>query len=66
MAERLRWVSSGYCSDTDATCVEVAITAPRVQVRDSWRVSGDSGEDAPRLTFSAAAWSLFIAHTTAD
>ncbi|WP_030621540.1 DUF397 domain-containing protein [Streptomyces sclerotialus] len=63
MGERLRWVSSSYSCDTDATCVEVASAAGRVQVRDS-RQGPD--EDAPRLTFSAAAWALFIAHTTAD
>ncbi|MEU6113975.1 DUF397 domain-containing protein [Streptomyces sp. NPDC047117] len=63
MGEQRSWVSSSYSCDTDATCVEVAIAAGRVHVRDS-RQGGD--EDAPRLTFSVAAWTLFLAHTTAD
>ncbi|GAA0468633.1 DUF397 domain-containing protein [Streptomyces olivaceiscleroticus] len=69
MGERPRWVASSYSRETDGTCVEVAISADRVQVRDSrqGRVQGrGTDEGAARLTFSAAAWSLFIAHTTAD
>ncbi|WP_258052636.1 DUF397 domain-containing protein [Streptomyces sp. Ru73] len=63
MEEQLRWVSSSYSRETDGTCVEVAITASGVHVRDSRR---GADEEAPRLAFSRAAWSLFLAHTTAD
>ncbi|MBZ4016499.1 DUF397 domain-containing protein [Streptomyces purpurogeneiscleroticus] len=64
MGDGATWFTSSYSEYEDAACVEVAIAAEAgsVQVRDSKRVDGAE----PRLTFSSAAWSLFIAYTTAD
>ncbi|MER7394355.1 DUF397 domain-containing protein [Streptomyces sp. NPDC000151] len=62
MGDGLTWFTSSYSEYEDAACVEVAAAAGSVHVRDSKRVDAET----PRLTFSSAAWSLFIAYTTAD
>jgi len=51
--ERLDWRSSTRCDA--GTCVEVATTVDQVWVRQS------SDPDGPRLTFSPASWTAFLA-----
>ncbi len=58
------WRKSSHSNDGESACLEMA-AGPKpgapVYVRDSTRAGGGS-----QLTFSAPAWSLFIAYTTAD
>jgi hypothetical protein len=49
----LRWRKSSRCDSS--SCVEVAVTAERVAVRDSKNLA------APNLSFSHAEWSAFVA-----
>lgn len=57
----LAWRKSSYSDDKGSHCVEVATTPTTVHLRDS-----KHGAAGPRLTFSADAWAVFIACTTAD
>ncbi|MFF8312588.1 DUF397 domain-containing protein [Streptomyces lydicus] len=63
MDEGLRWHRSSYSDDVDRACLEAAFEPDRARVhlRDSRQPGGTA-----RLTFPAAAWSLFLAATTAD
>ncbi|MFG2889816.1 DUF397 domain-containing protein [Streptomyces sp. NPDC048248] len=62
--EALLWRKSSHSNDWESACLEMA-AGPKpgalVYVRDSTRAGCGS-----QLTFSAPAWSLFIAYTTAD
>jgi Domain of unknown function (DUF397) len=49
------WRRSGACQGADSTCVEVAVDAQEVWVRDS----KDGG--GPVLRFSRAEWAAFLA-----
>ena len=51
----LNWRKSEASSD-GPTCVEIASTGQSVLVRDSGNHSG------PRLTFTSAQWTAFMAH----
>ncbi|CAM5541482.1 DUF397 domain-containing protein [Streptomyces fumanus] len=51
----LKWFKSSYSSNDGPACVEVAITAPTVHVRDS------KAKDRARLTFTDDAWTKFLA-----
>ncbi|MEU7215504.1 DUF397 domain-containing protein [Nocardia iowensis] len=53
------WFKSSHSGDTQ-TCVEVRFDGDRVLVRDS-KYQG-SRASQPILTFTNAAWSVFIAH----
>jgi hypothetical protein len=55
MARTVRWRRSGACTGADSTCVEVAVGADEVAVRDS----KDAGGTA--LRFTAAEWRAFLA-----
>ncbi|MDL2082233.1 DUF397 domain-containing protein [Streptomyces sp. GXMU-J15] len=50
----LAWFKSSYSSGGDGDCVEVALTAATVHVRDSKDRRG------PRLALSPAAWAHFL------
>ncbi|MEV7995034.1 DUF397 domain-containing protein [Streptomyces sp. NPDC086077] len=52
----LRWFTSSYSSGAGGECVEVAVDAAAVHVRDSKRVS----QGGPELTVSPAAWSALV------
>jgi hypothetical protein len=49
---RTAWRKSSY-SNAQANCVEIAVSAKAVGVRDS------KDQEGPELTFPAAAWSAF-------
>jgi len=54
----LHWIKSSYSTNEDGgDCVEAAATPTTVHVRDSKRVHG------PRLAFTHAAWTRFVART---
>ena len=55
----LDWNKSSHSSGEGGNCVEVANCPTRIHVRDS-KVT-----DGPQLTFTADAWSPFLAHTVA-
>jgi len=52
----LRWFKSSYSSEEGGECVEVAVDAVAVYVRDSKRAM----EDGPVLEVGAAAWSVLL------
>jgi hypothetical protein len=52
----LSWRKSSYSSPDGDDCVEVATCPETVHVRDS------KDKDGPRLAFSPAAWSEFVAY----
>ena len=49
------WRRSTQCTGSDSTCVEVAIEADGVAVRDA------KDPEGPRLHFTAAEWTAFLA-----
>ncbi|MFE7965871.1 DUF397 domain-containing protein [Streptomyces cellulosae] len=54
----LTWFKSSYSDSSNPNdCVEVAIAPGTVHVRDS------KAPDGPRLSVTAAAWSLFVSHS---
>lgn len=54
-ASELVWFKSSYSSGNDGnSCVELALTAQTVHVRDSKDTTG------PRLTFAPDAWASFV------
>ena len=55
MAQTRGWRRGTQCTGADSTCVEVAIEADGVAVRDA------NDPDGPRLHFTAAEWSAFLA-----
>ncbi|MEU1053468.1 DUF397 domain-containing protein [Streptomyces sp. NPDC005876] len=55
MTPALEWFKSSYSSNDGPECVEVAITAPTVYVRDSKDTA------LPHLTFDADPWAEFLA-----
>jgi Domain of unknown function (DUF397) len=50
-----RWRKSSSCTGADSTCVEVALDAVGVMVRDSKDAAG------PILCFTSAEWRTFLA-----
>lgn len=65
MSDDLTWRKSSYSSDTSDACLEVATTPEgRLRLRDS--TSPSAAAPPPCLTFSAPAWTLFLAYLTAD
>ncbi|MGW7619745.1 DUF397 domain-containing protein [Streptomyces antimycoticus] len=52
----LRWFKSSYSSEEGGECVEVAVGAIAVHVRDSKQAI----EDGPVLRVSPAAWSALL------
>ncbi|MFD5472310.1 DUF397 domain-containing protein [Streptomyces sp. NPDC127105] len=55
-ASRLSWVKSTYSSGEGGQCVEVALGAPTVHVRDSKDTA------RPALAVGQDAWAMFVAH----
>ena len=54
------WRKSSYSGPTgEGACVEVAVTAERVGVRDSKNTAG------PALAFESSAWRAFLTQKTA-
>ncbi|MFF9216526.1 DUF397 domain-containing protein [Streptomyces viridosporus] len=53
----LRWFTSSYSSGAGGECVEVAVEATAVHVRDSKQVS----QGGPVLKIGSAAWSALLA-----
>lgn len=53
----LRWFTSSYSSGAGGECVEVAVKATAVYVRDSKRVA----QGGPVLKVGSAAWSALLA-----
>ncbi|MFH9587039.1 DUF397 domain-containing protein [Streptomyces luteogriseus] len=56
MTAELNWFKSSYSSNDGPDCVEVAISAPTVHIRDS------KAKDA-RLAFPAEVWAEFLEFT---
>lgn len=54
------WTKSSYSTNEGPECVEVSRSPAAVRVRDSKDPHG------PRLAFSPAAWTDFVAHTRGD
>ncbi|MER6064110.1 DUF397 domain-containing protein [Streptomyces sp. NPDC001792] len=52
----LRWFTSSYSSGAGGECVEVALEATAVHVRDS----KSAAQDGPTLKVSPAAWSALL------
>lgn len=52
----LRWFTSSYSSAAGGECVEVAVEAAAVHVRDSKRVA----QGGPVLKVSSGAWSAML------
>ncbi|MFE2280156.1 DUF397 domain-containing protein [Streptomyces sp. NPDC059454] len=52
----LRWFTSSYSSGAGGECVEVAVNAAAVHVRDSKRVA----QGGPVLKVSSGAWSALL------
>jgi hypothetical protein len=52
--ENLAWFKSSYSAGNGGECVEVAVSAGTVHVRDSKDKAG------PTLEFDAAAWAAFV------
>lgn len=50
----LTWIKSSYSGNDGSDCVEVAISAPAVHVRDAKNKNG------ARLAFTGGAWSEFV------
>lgn len=58
-APELHWLRSSYSSSGDGNdCVEVATTPRTVHVRDSKNTPG------PRLGFTPATWTAFLAYAS--
>ena len=57
-ASELVWFKSSHSSNEGGACVEVAVGARAVYVRDS------KDRQGPRLSFSAQAWADFTAFAT--
>ena len=55
MTEISSWRRSTQCTGADSTCVEVAVEADCVAVRDA------KDPDGARLRFTAAEWTAFLA-----
>jgi Domain of unknown function (DUF397) len=55
MAQTRGWRRSSLCTGADSTCVEVAIEAEVVAVRDA------KDPDGPALRFTPAEWRAFLA-----
>ncbi|WP_436983612.1 DUF397 domain-containing protein [Streptomyces sp. enrichment culture] len=53
----LRWFTSSYSSGAGGECVEVAVEATAVHVRDSKKAA----QGGPVLKVSSAAWSALLA-----
>ncbi|WP_175408527.1 DUF397 domain-containing protein [Streptomyces sp. TRM64462] len=58
-AEATRWFKSSYSGGNTTECVEVAWLPAYTAVRDSKCTAG------PRLSFTAGAWSSFVAAVSA-
>jgi hypothetical protein len=56
----IRWVKSSASSGGDSSCVEVALGADLVLMRDS------KDRPGPRLAFPAAGWAAFLTDLRAD
>ncbi|WP_432588889.1 DUF397 domain-containing protein [Streptomyces sp. HD1123-B1] len=56
----LSWFKSSYSSGEGGMCVEVAVTADTLHVRDSTNRHGS------QLSFPIRQWDAFIGHLTAD
>ena len=54
MSSALRWFKSSYSNDSGGDCVEVALEAPAIHIRDS------KNSDGPTLTVSGEAWTAFL------
>jgi len=54
-ADRPKWFKSSFCGGGASNCVEVAISAEGVSVRDSKDPAG------PALRFTAREWLVFLA-----
>ncbi|MER5577973.1 DUF397 domain-containing protein [Streptomyces massasporeus] len=54
MTTELNWFKSSYSSNDGPDCVEVAISAPTIHIRDS------KNKDGVRLAFTGGAWSEFV------
>jgi hypothetical protein len=54
MEAQRNWRKSSYSGSANTSCVEVALTAEAVGVRDSKNTSG------PQLAFPAPAWRAFL------
>ncbi|MFD8672248.1 DUF397 domain-containing protein [Streptomyces seoulensis] len=52
----LEWFKSSYSGNDGPECVEVALTAEHIHIRDSKTADGD------RLTVSADTWTSFLSH----
>ncbi|MFJ4691129.1 DUF397 domain-containing protein [Streptomyces sp. NPDC088766] len=52
----LRWFTSSYSSGAGGECVEVAVEATAVYVRDSKQVA----QDGPALKVGSEAWSALL------
>ncbi|MFJ4816455.1 DUF397 domain-containing protein [Streptomyces sp. NPDC088801] len=50
----LTWIKSSYSGNDGPDCVEVAISAPAIHVRDS------KNQDGARLAFTGDTWSEFV------
>ncbi|MET7731335.1 DUF397 domain-containing protein [Streptomyces sp. NPDC005402] len=55
--EKLNWFKSSYSSGEGGQCLEVAVTAHTIRLRDSKNPTG------PHLTLSPTAWSAFLSPT---
>ncbi|MFJ3145640.1 DUF397 domain-containing protein [Streptomyces halstedii] len=56
----LLWFKSSYSTNDGPDCIEVAVAADAVHVRDSKNVPG------PQLGFTAEVWADFVAHASAS
>lgn len=60
VAEEYAWFKSSYSNDTGGACVEVAVLAGCVGVRDS------KDEGGPVLVVPSAAWASFVHRMSAS
>ncbi|MEY2248067.1 DUF397 domain-containing protein [Streptomyces sp. BF23-18] len=51
---RPEWIKSSYSTADGPDCVEMAVVAGRILVRDS------KNPDGPRLTLAPTAWAAFL------
>jgi hypothetical protein len=58
-SKELRWFKSSYSGGSSSDCVEAAIPGASIYVRDS------KAPDSGRLSFTAEAWTAFLADVTA-
>ncbi|GAA1014644.1 DUF397 domain-containing protein [Streptomyces thermogriseus] len=61
MSTELMWFKSSYSSTGGGECLEVALCARSVHVRDS-----KFGERSPRFEVPAAAWAEFLAYAARE